>query len=132
MKKITEMLDRKHGVINADITTDKTGAVYYDMAGFGKVVGVLITDTVADTKKAGIQLLQAKDAAGTDSKDLGTIAEETSSGDQTLVVTKEIDAVEMDSANDFTFVGVKVSSDDIVVVIGAAVILRGRPRYLPV
>ena len=45
-KKFTEMVDRKHGVVNADITTDRTGSVYYPAANFRKIIGVLVTGSV--------------------------------------------------------------------------------------
>ena len=131
-KKFTEIVDRKHGVVNADITTDRTGSVYYPAANFRKIIGILITGSVADTKKAGVQLLQAKDASGTDAKNLGTAVEVTASGAQSLVVTQEADSSDMDSANGFTFAGIKVSSDNGSAVIGAAAILFSEPRYAPV
>jgi len=131
-RKFTELVDRKHGVINADITTERTGATYYSMKNFRKAIGVLVTDTVADTKKATVQLLQAKDAAGDGSKVLGTAVEAVSSGGQVLVVTQEANAEDMDSAGGYTFVGIKVSSNDTSAVIGAAAILLAEPRFAPV
>jgi hypothetical protein len=131
-KKFTEMVDRKHGVVNADITTDRTGSVYYSAANFGKIIGILITGSVADTKKAGVQLLQAKDASGTDAKNLGTAVEVVASGAQELIVTQEAGAAAMDKANGFTYAGIKVSSDNATAVIGAAAVLLAEPRYAPV
>ena len=131
-KKFTEMVDRKHGVVNADITTDRTESVYYPAANFRKIIGVLVTGSVADTKKAGVQLLQAKDATGTDAKDLGTAVEVVASGAQELIVTQEADAAAMDKANGFTYAGIKVSSDNGSAVIGAAALLLAEPRYAPV
>ena len=131
-KKFSEMVDRKHGVVNADITTDRTGSVYYPAANFRKIIGILITGSVADTKKASVQLLQAKDASGTDAKNLGTAVEVVASGAQSLVVTQEADAFDMDKSGGFTYAGIKVSSDNATAVVGAAAVLLSEPRYAPV
>ena len=131
-RKFTEIVDRKHGVVNADITTERTGSVYYSAASLRKIIGILVTGSVADTKKATVQLLQAKDASGTDAKNLGTAVEVVASGAQNLVITQEADAADMDKANGFTYAGIKVSSDNAAAVIGAAAILLSEPRYAPV
>lgn len=45
---------------------------YYNLAGYGKALAILTAGAIAATKTAKIELLQAKDAGGTDAKGIPT------------------------------------------------------------
>jgi len=111
--KITERVQIKEAVTPQDIATADVTSAYYDMKGKGRVVAVLTTSTIAEGKKATVQLMQAKDDQGTDAKALGTAVEVVAgTGGGKLLVTAEATAAEMDHANSYSYVGVKVGTDD--------------------
>jgi hypothetical protein len=129
-KKLTEILKIDKAVVNSDITTPRTSN-YYSMSDYRKAVAVLLTDTIANTKKATLQFKQAKDSQGTDSTNLGSAVEVTvanPAGEQVKVVG-EIDVSAMDINNGFTHIAVTISSDNATAVIAACTLIRGNARY---
>ena len=131
MEKLGEKSKFLFGLANADITTDRTG-VYSPVAGFRLLRGLLIANTVADTKVVTIELLQATDSSGTGSKALKAAVTFTSDGGETLIATVDALVEEMDIANGFNHVAVKVTSNNASAVIGCAALELGDPRHLPV
>jgi len=123
--KLSELVQVQEGVTPQDIVGGKTSS-YYSMAGIGRVLAVLTTATVAETKKATIQLMQAKDDQGTGAKVLGTAVEKVAdAGGEVIFLQVEAKASDLDLANGYTHVAVQVSSDDAVAVNGAAVLIFG-------
>lgn len=130
-KKLSEAARYDVGVAPQDITTDRTGS-WYDAAGFRRLLAFLTTATVATGQKATIIFQQATDSSGTDAKDLGTAVEVTAgSGGEELEA--EVDAKVEDMDSGFTHIAVKVTCDDPASagVQGAAMLVRGVPRYNP-
>lgn len=123
--KISERVQIKQGVTPQDIVGGKTSA-YYSMAGVGRVLAQLTTATVAEGKKATIQLMQAKDAAGTGAKVLGAAVEKVAGvGGEAIFIQAEANASDLDIANGYSYVAVQVSSDNAVAVNGAAILIFG-------
>jgi len=109
--KISERIQIKEAVTPQDIATADVTSVYYDMKGIGRVAAALTTGTIAEGKKATVQLMQAKDDQGTGAKVLGDAVEVLAgTGGAELLVIAEATAAEMD--DDFTHIAVKVGSDD--------------------
>lgn len=124
--KLSQVLMGVIGVVNTDITTDRTGD-YHDVSGARRLLGQLVTGTVADGSNATIQLMQAKDASGTDAKELTSAVEAVSSGGEELLVEVDAEVAAMDT--DFTHVAVKVTSNNGTAVPGAAVLNMGDLRF---
>lgn len=128
--KLTELVQVRQAVTPQDIVGGKTSA-YYSMKGIGRVLAVLTTATIAQGKKAVIQLMQAKDSAGTGAKALGAAAEEVvadAAGKQIFLMA-EAKASDLDLANGYSHVAVQVSSDNATAVNGAAVLIFGDLSY---
>ncbi|MGB9845889.1 MAG: hypothetical protein ACPLRH_00095 [Desulfotomaculales bacterium] len=130
--KLSELIKVQKAVAPADIITAKT-SVYYSMAGIGRVLAVLTTATIAQGKKATIQLMQAKDAAGTGAKALGAAVEKvvTDAAGEAVFLTAEAKASDLDLANGYSHVAVQVSSDNATAVYGAAVLIFGDLSFRP-
>lgn len=125
MMKLTELVQIKQGVMPQDIVGGKTSS-YHSMAGIGRVLAVLTTATIAETKKATIQLMQAKDASGTGAKVLGVAVEKIAGTDgEAIFLTAEAKASDLDLVNGYTHIAVQVSSDNATAVNGAAVLVFG-------
>jgi hypothetical protein len=123
-KKISETLRIEEGVLNADIATDRTSA-YYDATGYRRFASKLFAKDVGSDKVATVQLLQATDSSGTDSKALSTEVSVTSqsspSGDVEAIA--EAQDTDFDTDNGFTHIAVKVTSDDTTVLANANLIM---------
>lgn len=131
MQKLSEELDILEGVVSDDIATADLTSDYYSMANARRVGAKLFTDTIAQTKIATIQLLQAKDDQGTDSKALTSVVTVTApTGGAKLQAYVEAMAEDMDRANGYTHVAVVVGSDNATAVIASAVIILGEKGYL--
>lgn len=114
-----------------DITTQRTGA-YVDASGAQRILGALNVATVAQTKTATIQLMQAQDASGTNAKTLGSAVTVTApTGGAPLAPVAEAKAEDLDTANGFTFVAVQAVSNNASAVNGSAVLLLADRRYRP-
>lgn len=130
--KLAEVVDLKVGVINADITTDRTGT-YYDVSGASEIRAKLFTTTVAQTKVVTVELLQAQDSSGTGSKALVAAVTATApTGGSVLSPEVECNVDALDAENGFTYVAVKVTSDNATAVIGCAALELYGLRYKPV
>lgn len=130
--KLSELVQVKQAVVPQDIVGGKTSA-YYSMVGIGRVLAALTTATITQTKKATIQLMQAKDAAGTGAKVLGAAVEKvvTDAAGEAIFLTAEAKASDLDLVNGYTHVAVQVSSDNATAVNGAAVLIFGDLSFRP-
>lgn len=123
--KLSELVQAQRAITPQDIVAGKTSA-YYSMSGIGRVMAVLTTATIAAGKKATIQLMQAKDAAGTGAKVLGAAVEKVAGGTgEEIFLQVEAKAPDLDIANGYSYVAVQVSSDNATAVNGAAVLIFG-------
>lgn len=112
MEEIFERLSVQNTVPPQDIgTTDITGTVYKSVARARRVGGRAYSAALANTKTLTVQLMQATDAAGAGAKVLGTTKTYTSTGSTLGQVQTEVDVEQLDIANGFTFVGLRVGSD---------------------
>lgn len=129
-RKLTEVVKFVQAITPQDIATDRTSA-YQPMKDVGRVVATANIATVAEGKKATIQILQAKDSSGTGAKALSALVEDTAgTGGEAMYLKVEAEAADMDDG--FTHVAVQVTSDTAVAVIGSADLLFGDFRYNPV
>jgi hypothetical protein len=72
-ERIHEQIKIDVGIQAQSLNGNITGA-YYNMAGYSKLMALLTAGAIAATKTAKIELLQAKDADGTDAKGIPTTA----------------------------------------------------------
>ena len=113
MNRISDNLKVVQALKTTDIGATNATSAYVDMreADIALFVATLGAWNAADTLD-GCKLLQAKDAAGTDAKDLAGKAptvEDPSAADE--VYTAECHADELDLANGFTHVAMYVQED---------------------
>lgn len=128
-EKIFDKLKVDQAIAPQDVTTDRTSS-YFPVADYGWVAAIVTTDAVAQTKVVTIQLLKAINANGDSPAAWSSVVTETApTGGSTLTakVEKDVD----DIGDGYTHVAVKVTSDDTGNAVGAAVLLRGSPRYAP-
>ena len=112
----------------ADVATaDKTG-VYVFMGNYRRVLAFVTTAAVTSGKNVTIQLLQAKDAAGTGAKALSAIVTNASTGGA-VTASVEATASDLDVTNGYQYVTAQVTSDDTVAVSGTAILIRGEARF---
>ena len=127
-QRLQEALSPREGFYAADISTPVDSTVFHSVAGFKEVMAV--GEAAADTHTLTLTLLQATDAAGTGAKVLGTAVTKTTTSDVTAQCLASALVEEMDIANDFTFVGVRLGSGEAVS--GWALIALGGADYRPV
>lgn len=129
MEKILEIIKIEPAVLNSDITTARE-STFRSAKDYRQFVAHLQTGTVAQTKVATVELLQATDASGTGKKRLGSLTTYTApTGGGTANITAEARQDQMDSANGFTFIAVKVTSDNATAVLGGATLTLAKPVY---
>jgi hypothetical protein len=128
---ISQRMRVKASITPQDITTARTGA-YVDVSGAQRVLGFINAGTVAQTKKITAKFIQAKDAAGTGAKDLGTAQDTIApTGGAALSPTIEAKIEDLDSANGYKFVALYALSDNATAVnAGGTIILSGN-RFNP-
>lgn len=126
--KVAEIVDA------ADIKGAGVTSSYYSLAQYGRVAAHLKTGTVPQGQTATVTLLQATDAAGTGAKTLKAVASAAAGvGGQAFSLSVEASASELDLANGYGYVAVKVeSSEPAAAVTGAAFLIQTEPRYAPV
>lgn len=129
-EKLSECLKVKEGIQNADITTDRTSP-WHEFHEGRRALGSLQTETVADTKVATIELLQAKDNAGDGAKNLAGPVTATSAGGQKLAAVVDAKQDALDDANGFSHIAVKVTCDNGSAVVGCAQIFIGDLYHKP-
>ncbi|WP_173087359.1 hypothetical protein [Devosia sp. 1635] len=128
-RKLSESLRTRAAVIPQDINTPRTSG-FIDVSGAGRVMAVVTTAAVAATKKVTVQFRQAKDATGTDAKDLGAPVEKVAgSGGGPLDLTAEATVERLDK--DYGFIAVALSTDNGAAVLGSAMLLMGDNRFNP-
>jgi len=132
MHKLSEILAIDLGVEPAD-SQDESSAVFLSMADYDRVMAIAEIETMTDTKILTVQLRQATDAAGSGAKDLGTAGTFTAATAVALMghAVAEANSNEMDTANSFTFVGVRVTTDEGGNLMMGASIIRGMAKARP-
>lgn len=115
-------------IAHADITTVRTSDIYLSAANANRILGVGFGGgaALASGKKVTVQLMQAQDAAGTAAKVLGTAV---TGAALARGVTQEANVADLDVAGGFTFVGVRVSSDNGSTYAGGACVMLLSNRY---
>lgn len=120
------------GPSNADISTARTGP-YHDVSHARTLAGILTVASIAAGSTLTVTLMQATDADGSGAKVLRA-AEVESDGDGESppgaaleVATVAANVEELDHANGFTFVAVRVDTD--AAAAGAGVLALGGLRY---
>jgi hypothetical protein len=128
--KISELVQIQPGVTPQDISAAKTSP-YYSMKGVGRVLAQATTAALAAGKKLTVQLMQAKDNAGTGAKVLGAAVDLVMPGGGAAFAQAEATAASMDLANGYTHVAVQISSDNGAAVNGAAILILGDRSFRP-
>lgn len=129
---INQFIQFLAGPSNADISTARTGP-YHDVSHARTLLGILTVASIAAGSTLTVTLLQATDANGTSAKDLAEATVETDgdgespAGAALEVLTVAANVEELDHANGFTFVAVKV--DTSAAAAGAGVLALGDLRY---
>lgn len=126
--KISELVQIKEAITPQNIATADVTSPYYSMSGIGRVLAVLTTSTIAAGQNATVQFMQAQDALGTGAKELGTVvAKVAGTGGEALFVQAEAQASDLDIANGYSYVAVKVGSNDPAATppTGAAILIFG-------
>lgn len=124
--KFSELANAVAGVGHADITTARTSTVFASVAKYRRLVGIGACATLAAGKKLTVQLMQATDAAGTGAKVLGT-AKTGAALEQEVM--QDANVSDMDIAGGFTFVAIKVQSDNGATHAGGGVVVMDMGRY---
>lgn len=129
--KLTEALAIDCIVPPQDVgTADVTGS-WIDVSKCGRFVVLAKAGAVTAAKVLTVQLRQAKDAAGTGAKDLGTPVTAVGVGGAAPPdVEIEKTPFDLDGANDFTHVTAVLGIDENAK-LGAAYVVRGERRYVP-
>jgi len=130
-QKLTETLAFDAIVAPQDVgTADVTGA-FIDVSDAKRFVVLAKAGAVTAGKTLTVQLRQAKDAAGTGAKDLGTpVTAVGAGGNAPADVAIEKYAADLDGANGFTHVTAVLGIDENAK-LGAAYVVRGERRYVP-
>jgi hypothetical protein len=131
MKTLLEELLVDSAIAPQDIGTADITSAYFDVRDCERFVAQARAGAVTAAKKLTVQLLQAQDAAGTGSKNLGAAVEAVGAGGNApAAVTIEKRNTDLDADGGFGFVAIKVGIDEDAK-LGAATLLRGRRRYAP-
>ena len=130
---IAERASYDLGVAVQDVSTADVTGEYVDMQGFGRVAAVAVTDELAADDAVSIQLVQATDSSGTDSKDLGDAVSVTGTADTAEQLFAEAHVNDLDTANDFRYVAVQISAtpDGSTTINAGASMLRADGSYRP-
>jgi len=128
--KLTERLLFEPAIYNVDITTDRTSD-YRSALGYDQFVAHLVTATeLASGEVATVQFMQATDSSGTGAKVLGSATTYTAPvAGGAADITAQIYQDQLDTANDFDHIAVKVTSDKSGAVVGYANLILGDPSY---
>lgn len=133
MSQIREQLLAKHGVDAADVATaDEDSVVFHDMQGYDRVAAAFQSLSLVNTKTLTGTLLQATDAAGTGKKALGSAKVITSGATGPVQGIVEASAIDLDHANGFRYVGIRLRSNDTTPATGSAMLLFGNADKEPV
>lgn len=126
---IAERASYDVGVFPQDVGTSDVTGDWFSMESFNRVAAKAVSGEAADTETFTVQLLQATDSSGSDSKDLGTAVVATSGdADTVLEVLQEAKVSDLDDG--FTHVAVKLASSE-TGLDGAAVLIRADGAYRP-
>lgn len=126
---IAERASYDIGVSPQDIGTSDVTGDWFSMQSFNRVAAKAISGGAADTETFTVQLLQATDSSGSDSKDLGSAVVSTSDGAGTVLdVFQEAHVSDLDDG--FTHVAVKLASSE-AGLSGSAVLIRADGAYRP-
>ncbi len=132
MKQMYKRAKVDIGLLSQSIaSSNKTGG-YFGMQMYGKALAVLNVGAMADTNTVKIELLQAKDESGTDSKAIeGASATITASGALANgCALVEVDVFSLDINNGFEYISAKVTTTGTIAC--GVVLLRGDGRFEPV
>lgn len=105
---IAERASYDLGVAVQDVSTADVTGNYVSVSGVNRVAAVAVTDELAADDAVSIQLVQATDSSGTDSKDLGSAVSVTGTASTAEQLLAEAQASDLDSG--FTHVAAKISA----------------------
>ena len=126
--KLSQRLRVKAAVIPQDIQAARTSP-YASIAGSGQIMAAVTTAALLVGKKATVQFLQAQDAAGTGSKNLGSAVDKVATVAGPVDFVAEAYTEGLDDG--FSFVAVRLSSDNGAAVLGSAMLIAANNRFNP-
>jgi hypothetical protein len=130
--KINEQVQFLPGPSHSDISTARTGP-YHDVSHARTLAGILTVASVAAGTTLTVTLMQATDANGSGAKVLRAVEVESEGtadsppGNRPETATVAANVEELDHANGFVFVAVRVDTD--AAAAGAGVLALGDLRY---
>lgn len=131
--KFTEVSNTTVGVTPAaDIDTadvDSASGQFVSMTDYGKIIGTGVCEGPGAGKILTVTLLQASAADGTGKKVLGTAVTATATGAEALTAVAEASAEDLDHANGFIYVGLRVGTDKGSAVDGGGSLTRLDGRF---
>jgi hypothetical protein len=116
----------------ADIDTaavDSASGLFVPMNDYRNIAAVGVAEGPGTGKTLTVTLLQATDATGAGKKVLGTAVTVTAAGSEALTAIAEAAAADMDIANGFIYVGMRVKTNKGSAVDGGGVLIRRNGRY---
>lgn len=130
---IAERIARDLGVHSQDVSTADITGNYVDMAGYGRVAAIAVTDQLAADDAVSVQLIQATAADGTGAKNLGSAVSVTGTANTAEQLFVEAAADDLDTANGFRYVAVQISAtpNGATTINAAATMIRADGAYRP-
>lgn len=130
-KTLIEETDFDCAIAPQDVGTADVTSSYVSMVNHGRAVILAKAGAVTAGKILTATPMQAKDAAGTAAKALGSaVTAAGAGGNAPADIEIEIRQDELDHANGFTHIAIKLGIDEDAK-LGAAYIVRGRKRFAP-
>lgn len=139
MKRLTEQLKLDNAVESQALGASTTTGDYFDMTQYRDAMFVLNSGALANTNLIKLEILQAKDESGTDSKAVKDsdgnpiiveFTNETGAGVDSAKLIAEVQGPLMDTNNGFTHLAAKITSDDASSNLSCDLI-RGNARFMP-
>lgn len=127
-RKITEIIKTDIALISANITAGARSNKYVDMSGSQRIAAVVVA-MLSKTCNFVLQLYQATDQDGTSAKVLGTAVTVTNASGlkRECIGRVEAQAMDLDTDNGFTYVGVNADANEATA--AAGVFLRSDLLY---
>ena len=126
-----ERADHQIGLAVQDVSTADVTGPWHSMAGYGRVLAAVVTDTLAVDDVVTVTLQQATDDSGTDAKDLGSAVSVTATAAEASQLLAEAKASDLDDG--FTHVAIKVGAtpDGATTINAGGALVRGDGSYRP-
>lgn len=139
MKRLTEQLKVDNAIPSQSLGASNVTSDYFDMTKYRDALFMVNSGALADTNMVKMEIMQAKDASGTDAKAVNDadgnplvveFTNDTGSSMDAAELLAEVQGALMDTNNGFTHIAVKITSDDASSNVSGTLI-RGNGRFMP-